>query len=112
MCTLPITLQGLPLDSHITQKWHTADCDGSNNCICKQQDLLTEQDVDWCLFEKTLEEDQASSQFSDLMTWAQLALWRHLPGKPHAMFFMILKQLSIIYIFFNLLPNTIYCERH
>jgi hypothetical protein len=37
ICTLPITLKGLPKDAHIIDKWHDDNiCDGTENCKCKE----------------------------------------------------------------------------
>ena len=69
MCTLPITLQGLPEDSAITNKWHTEACDGSANCVCKQSVPLTKADIDDVLINLSEDEQIAYQQFGNLMTW-------------------------------------------
>ncbi|CAC5362525.1 unnamed protein product [Mytilus coruscus] len=37
ICTLPITIKGLPKQSYIIKSWHQEDCDLLVNCNCMQQ---------------------------------------------------------------------------
>ncbi|CAG2249138.1 unnamed protein product [Mytilus edulis] len=37
ICTLPITIKGLPKQSYIIKSWHQQDCDLLVNCNCMQQ---------------------------------------------------------------------------
>ncbi|CAC5394942.1 unnamed protein product [Mytilus coruscus] len=45
LCTLPVTLQGLPKDSLVTDSWHTTDCLGNqnSNIVSVQQSI----DLNW-----------------------------------------------------------------
>jgi hypothetical protein len=80
ICTLPITLQGLPIDSVVTEQWHHADCDGSFNCVCKQAKQLYKSDIDDVLLRNNKHETHIYNQFFQLMTFGNLALWQKLPG--------------------------------
>lgn len=81
MCTLPITLQGLPLDSFITDDWHLPECDGSLQCSCKNAEHLRPDDIKKVLLEPQNNEQTLYSQFFRLMTWGNKELWKKLPGK-------------------------------
>ncbi|XP_045182551.2 uncharacterized protein LOC123541205 [Mercenaria mercenaria] len=78
ICTLPITLQGLPLDSEITREWHQPDCEGVIDCLCKKSITLRKEDVERVLLQPTEREETALSQFQKLMTWGCTRLWKHL----------------------------------
>lgn len=80
LCTLPITLQGLPVVSAITSLWHGENCDGSNECCCKQQTKLTKNDVEWVLLKLSNAEKKSQVDFFNLMTWGPKQLWKHLTG--------------------------------
>ena len=80
MCTLPITLQGFPEDSAITEAWHTAECDGSANCLCKQSVILTEVDIDDVLINHSPDEQRTYRQFETLMAWGNKQLWANMTG--------------------------------
>ena len=80
MCTLPITLQGLPEDSGITEQWHTDECDGSANCICKQSVVLTKADIDDVLINLSQNEQNVYQQFGNLMAWGYNQLWAKMTG--------------------------------
>lgn len=84
MCTLPITLQGFPEDSAITETWHTAECDGSSTCPCKQSVVLTEADIDNVLINLSQAEQRIYHQFENLMTWGYKQLWAKMTGNVHA----------------------------
>ncbi|CAC5372998.1 unnamed protein product [Mytilus coruscus] len=46
VCTLPLTLQGLPKDNVITDKWHLENCNQTDRCLCKNTTTLTKNDFD------------------------------------------------------------------
>lgn len=83
MCTLPITLQGFPEDSAITETWHTAECDGTANCSCKQSVVLTEADIDNVLIDLSPDEERTYRQFENLMSWGYKQLWANMTGNVH-----------------------------
>ena len=39
ICTLPITLHGLPLDKEKTKSWHLGECNGSQTYDCKKEKI-------------------------------------------------------------------------
>ena len=86
MCTLPITLQGFPEDSAVTEAWHTAECDGTVNCICKQSVVLTKTDIDDVLISLSPDEQIAYHQFKNLMAWGYNQLWAKMTGNMHVFF--------------------------
>ena len=81
LLTLPITLQGLPLDAEITDTWHEAECDGSETCLCKNSKVLQKSDINGTLLSLTCVEKTAHDDFFRLMTWGYSHLWKKLPGK-------------------------------
>ena len=83
LLTLPITLQGLPLDAEITNSWHGGECDGTENCTCKAPKVLTKTDINATLLSLTDVEKTAHDDFFHLMTWGYSHLWKKLPGLFH-----------------------------
>ena len=81
LCTLPITLQGLPTDSVTTSQWHLSDCDGTDTCTCKNPVTLTKSDINRTLLELSSNESKIYQQFFRLMTWCGSLLWNKLTGK-------------------------------
>lgn len=81
LCTLPITLQGLPTGSSITSQWHLPDCDGSLFCFCKLPVSLTKSDINRTLLELNQNEEKHYQQFCRLLTWSNSSLWGKLTGK-------------------------------
>ena len=69
LCTLPITVKGLPRDCNITNNWHTEECDGSLNCSCKKDSAVSKTDLDKILFENTEEEENSLQQFKHEAVW-------------------------------------------
>ena len=82
MCTIPITLQGLPKDDSMTEHWHdTATCDGSWNCKCKNRTKLNKDDIEKTLFKMSVTENSIYRQFISLYTWGHREIWRKMTGK-------------------------------
>ena len=70
--TLPITLQGLPKDSIEVSSWHDVDiCDGTDECFCKNNHILTPRDVDKALLSLTASEEETWEKYNQLCTWNQ-----------------------------------------
>ncbi|XP_076084880.1 uncharacterized protein LOC143055600 [Mytilus galloprovincialis] len=44
ICTLPITIKGLPKDSRIVETWHEKDCTGGDDCPCFERKQLDKDD--------------------------------------------------------------------
>ena len=80
LCTLPITLQGLPLDSSITQQWHLAECNGQIDCSCKQPVHLKKDDIERVLLKNDEDQQTLYSSFFNLLTFGYPVLWKKLPG--------------------------------
>ncbi|KAH3695687.1 hypothetical protein DPMN_083145 [Dreissena polymorpha] len=69
ICTLPITLQGLPLDHSVTELWNLSECHTSANCLCKNQEKLQKEDVKGALLQLKPDEHRAQDKFSRLMAF-------------------------------------------
>lgn len=81
LCTLPITIQGLPLDAAITEIWHDKQlCDGSVNCQCKNRLQLTKADIRRVLLDPSESEKSTYQQFVNLCSWGYQEIWRKMPG--------------------------------
>ena len=48
VCTLPMTVKGLPRNAKKTEDWHEECCDGSNVCDCKDDIRLKKDGIDKC----------------------------------------------------------------
>ena len=82
LLSLPITLQGLPMDNSITDSWHSDACDGTNECICKKVGELSKEEMDKVLFPSQEEKIRLDS-LTQLCTWGYLDLWKEMPGKAY-----------------------------
>ena len=94
ICTIPLTLQGLPKDAVEIEKWHKENiCDGEWFCPCKKSKTLSKSDFKTTLLECTSEERCQKNYFETLCTWGAS---------------MILQQLNIDQkdILFKLTPET------
>lgn len=60
ICTLPITVKGLPKDSIITKSWHLDECEMDENCSCKNQ-LILGKDHHELLLEYTDSEEKITT---------------------------------------------------
>ncbi|CAC5407963.1 unnamed protein product [Mytilus coruscus] len=69
LCTLPLTLQCLPIDSFVTDSWHTTDCLKDQNCQCKKDIKLHKEDFNNALVSLTNEETVSWERFQKLLTW-------------------------------------------
>ena len=77
--SLPITVQGLPMDSLITESWHSDECDGTDECICKKVTELKKEEIDEVLLPSEIEKFQLDS-LTQLCTWGYTDLWKQMPG--------------------------------
>ena len=69
LCTLPITVKGLPRNSKITDSWHSGNCDGSSNCSCKDNMKISKKDVFDTFLSLTEEEE------TQMLLFRQEAIW-------------------------------------
>lgn len=78
ICTLPITLRGVPEDHvDVQQTWHTdIGCDQSNECKCKEEVNLGKEDVQRTLLSLTPNENKWMSQFRLMMTRGLHGVWK------------------------------------
>ena len=82
ICTLPVTLKGLPADSSVTDQWHNQEmCDGTDNCPCKQPIPLQPSDVDRVLLNHTPEEAAAIKKFRTNSFFGLSGIWHMV--RPH-----------------------------
>jgi hypothetical protein len=60
----------LPKDSAITSNWHDPDnCEGTDDCSCKEPQILTKETIDRLLFQHLPEERVAADKFKRLCIW-------------------------------------------
>ena len=78
MNTLPITIQGIPLDSDEVASWHLNTCDGSFDCFCKESNEIPSSELAPLMVTLLPEEEHASRKFSQLCTWGYPGLWKKL----------------------------------
>lgn len=76
--TLPLTIKGIPRDSFQVQNWHAEECDGTNECICKEVRLLQKTDLNRTFLELYPEEEHVYSIFKQEATWPICDLWEDL----------------------------------
>ena len=81
LCTLPITVQGLPTDASLIDHWHEPDCSQMAGCQCKKPKMLTRDDIDSVLLHLSDKEKVAKHQFEKLLTWGHNQLWKNMPGE-------------------------------
>lgn len=78
LCMLPITLQGLPRDSVITDEWHDpAICDGSISCRCKLAITLDKGVMMEHLLIQSNREKEVHENFSSLCRWGAKVVWEN-----------------------------------
>ncbi|CAC5356709.1 unnamed protein product [Mytilus coruscus] len=78
VCILPLTLQGLPIDNVITDKWHLENCNQTDRCLCKNTTTLTKNDFDLSLVSLKPDEKEVWDRFSQVLTWGNLSLWKRI----------------------------------
>ena len=76
--TLPITIQGLPVDSDEVASWHLNSCDGSLKCSCRETQDIASDDLAPLMVTLLPSEEDASRNFSQLCTWGYPDLWKQL----------------------------------
>lgn len=98
LCTLPLTIQGLPKDASIVEEqWHEFDCPQTPAyCQCKQPQTLSQQNLDRVLLQLTDKEKKFKTQFGQLMLWGYNQLWKNMTGES---FKLISFELSLSFIF-------------
>ncbi|VDI72180.1 Hypothetical predicted protein [Mytilus galloprovincialis] len=70
ICTLPITVKGMPKDALIVESWHDEQvCDGTDSCVCKEDEQLTKEDLEDLVLILSPVEVEVKNRFQQLMTW-------------------------------------------
>ena len=75
ICTLPITLKGIPKNSKDLLEWHGPNCDMSSTCECMLKEELLKEQIDDTFFEHTVTEKSAFSKFNREAVWGVGVLW-------------------------------------
>ena len=75
VCTLPITISGVPKDAFITLSWHSEHCDGLAECNCMDMQSLKPDDHKRVIFEPSIAEKDALQRFHKLSTWGLKFGW-------------------------------------
>ena len=79
LCTLPITVKGIPPDCSIIDQWHSQElCDGSDFCQCKQKTPIQKENYESFFLSLLPEEEESLKRFRRLYTWGFCGLWRYL----------------------------------
>ena len=78
MNTLPITIQGIPLDSDEVASWHLQTCDGSTQCFCKEAIEIPAENLVPFMVTLLPNEEVAQRKFTNLCTWGYPGLWKQL----------------------------------
>ncbi|CAC5360089.1 unnamed protein product [Mytilus coruscus] len=85
LCTLPLTVKGIPKNAYVTSNWHLDNCDGSSFCSCMHQTQLKKADVNKVFLELTAEEQTTNNIFKENMSWGFKVFWsglyKHANGK-------------------------------
>ena len=79
LCTLPLSVKGLPLTNNIIESWHTnPDCDGTDSCVCKKDTHLSKENGYNLLFHLTTEETKIQDSYSQMNRWYFLPMWKQI----------------------------------
>ena len=84
LCTLPITIQGIPKDCAEVKKWHDSNiCDGSTKCQCKEKVKLPGETVKQVLIDLNEKEGEAMGLFQSLCTWGHPQIWKTIENSKY-----------------------------
>ncbi|VDI35096.1 Hypothetical predicted protein [Mytilus galloprovincialis] len=75
LCTLPLTVKGIPKNAHLTSCWHTNSCDQDRFCSCMHETELGKDDVNKTFLEQTPDEQDTNNIFTENMTWGFQSLF-------------------------------------
>ena len=81
MCTLPITLKGVPQNAIDVDQWHDSSCDANTNdtdCICKKDVQLTKDSLETCVLQLSMEEKVWLKKFETLCSFGFQQIWSEL----------------------------------
>ena len=75
ICTLPITIAGVPKDAEEVLAWHSMDCTDNHDCSCMKDTVLTRDDFNSVMINLSPEEADAVVRFNQLCTWGIKLSW-------------------------------------
>ena len=76
LCTLPLSVKRLPVNSEIIDSWHTnAECDGTGSCVCRKDTHMSKENGQDLLFRLTEDEAEIQTTFSIMNRWYFLPVW-------------------------------------
>ena len=76
LCTLPLTVKGIPTDSDQVAKWHDSQvCNESDYCFCKADANIDKATGMSLLLDQNDEESMSRKNFDDLVRWTFLTMW-------------------------------------
>ena len=75
LCTLPLTVKGIPKNAHLTSCWHTNSCAQDRFCSCMHETELGKDDVNKTFLEQTPDEQDTNNIFTENMTWGFQSLF-------------------------------------
>ncbi|XP_053383815.1 uncharacterized protein LOC128550010 [Mercenaria mercenaria] len=77
LCTLPITLEGIPQDSSDVRSWHADACEQiDKSCICKERVQLTSNDVGPLLLNLSSAQTSLLTNFQKLCCFGHRDIWK------------------------------------
>lgn len=75
ICTLPITIQGVPKDASEVSSWHDYRiCDGTSDCPCKEVTSLLKADIPKITGLRE-EEERILLKFRNMSSWGHQSMW-------------------------------------
>ena len=77
VCTLPITVKGLPRNAKLSIDWHGENCDGTIVCECKDGKDLTKDEVDACFLSQTEAMEKVREEFETEAVWGLKILFNN-----------------------------------
>ncbi|KAK3612648.1 hypothetical protein CHS0354_042168 [Potamilus streckersoni] len=69
ICTLPITVKGIPKDNEVTLDCHLEECEGDPKCGCKDRIVLNKNDMARCRFNLFQEETAIQTLLTQQIFW-------------------------------------------
>ena len=77
ICTLPITIKGMPKDAAVVDSWHDHQIfDGTDACLCKVDQELTKEDFRQNVLHLNQAETDVKMRFQHLMNWGFASVLR------------------------------------
>ena len=77
ICTIPLSIGGIPKDAKIVASWHTKDCDQTdldNECSCMEPRKLTKEDFETGVLKPTSKQEDALDRINKFLIWGYLKL--------------------------------------